>query len=238
MNGWKRKLEEHWHFRKAFHSVEDHQPQIKLMLRLLFTSIYLEITQLLTIKMWWKKCPTCFIPAYSFISLHQFKNDAVLSLSVLARLTLSTRRRKYYRDFVRSNMIINNSKHWSVDGICIQINYKSVVANLTLGEYRLIWQALTSWELWAEDVCTAPLNMDTENKVTPAGKTCWKTDSPNLFRDTVFPYCDNVITFGKVVYPKPVKHNYQWDKCTPKWHKYHIYHMFWQSSLFQNRTHT
>ena len=70
-------------------------------------------------------------------------------------------------------IINNNSKHWSVDGICIQINYtgKSVVANLTLGEYRLIWQALTSWEMWAKDLCTAPLNMDTDNKVTPAGKT-------------------------------------------------------------------
>ena len=28
--------------------------------------------------------------------------------------------------------------------------------------------------------------MDTDNKVTPAGKTCWKTDSPKLFRDRCF----------------------------------------------------
>ena len=28
--------------------------------------------------------------------------------------------------------------------------------------------------------------MDTDYKVTPAGKTCWKTDSPKLFRDRCF----------------------------------------------------
>ena len=47
--------------------------------------------------------------------------------------------------------------------------------------------------------------MDTENKVTPAGKTCWKTDSPKLSRDTVFPSYDNVTTGAKIVYPKPEK---------------------------------
>ena len=41
------------------------------------------------------KCLTFLTPAYSFTSLQPFKNDAVLSFSVLERLTLYARRREY-----------------------------------------------------------------------------------------------------------------------------------------------